>query len=112
MLNSTADIFNSTKEFYQELGAQTESDKFLAFILNERTRELCGELIRWPDLARTKQLEKRFKKFNDGSLQEGADFKASKHYLRPIPQAYLDAITNNGKALTSEEKTVMQNPGW
>lgn len=112
LLNSTADIFNSTKEFYQELGAQTESDKFLAFILNERTRELCGELIRWPDLARTKQLEKRFKKFNDGSLQEGADFKASKHYLRPIPQAYLDAITNNGKALTSEEKTAMQNPGW
>lgn len=112
LLNSTADIFNSTKDFYQELGAQTEADKFLAFILNERTRELCGELIRWPDLARTKQLEKRFKKFNDGSLQEGSDFKAAKHYLRPIPQAYLDAITSNGNALTSEEKAAMQNPGW
>jgi hypothetical protein len=109
---SVNDIFNSTREFYSELGATSEADKFLVFILNERSRELMGELIRWPDLARTKQLEKRWKTFNDGNTITGAAFNASTHYLRPIPQSFLDAITKNGKALTEEEKRAMQNPGY
>ena len=110
--SSVNDIFNSTKEFYNILGASSEADKFLVFILNERSRELMGELQRWPDLARTKQLEKRFKAFNDGSLVTGSSFNANKHYFRPIPQSFLDAVTNNGKALTAEERQSMQTPGW
>lgn len=110
--NSVAQILNSTKEFYDVLGASSDADKFLVFIMNERSRELMGELVRWPDLARTRQLEKRFKAFNDGSVITGSAFNASKHYLRPIPQSFLDAITKGGKALTSEEKQTMQNPGW
>jgi hypothetical protein len=109
---SISDIFNSEKEFYSELGANTDEEKFMIFIMNERSRELMGELLRWPDLARTKQLEKRFKTFNDGSLISGSNFDPNKHYLRPIPQSFLDAITKNGVALTSEEKQAMQNPGW
>lgn len=109
---SVNDIFNSTKEFYTTLGATSDADKFLVFIMNERSRELMGELIRWPDLARSKQLEKRFKAFNDGSLITGSAFSADKHYLRPIPQSFLDAITKNGQALTADEKQAMQNPGW
>lgn len=109
---SVNDIFNSTKEFYTTLGATSDADKFLVFIMNERSRELMGELIRWPDLARSKQLEKRFKAFNDGSLITGSAFSASKHYLRPVPQSFLDAVTNNGNALTADEKQAMQNPGW
>jgi hypothetical protein len=110
--SSTANIFNSPREFYAELGAVSDADKFLVFILNERSRELMGELLRWPDLARTKQLEKRWKAFNDGSTVVGAGFDASKHYLRPIPQSFLDAITKDGQALTNAEKQAMQNPNY
>jgi len=112
VLSSVADIFSSTDQFYTELGASSDMDKFLVFIMNERSRELMGELHRWPDLARSKQLEKRFKTFNDGVREEGSNFNANKHYLRPIPQSFLDAITKDGQALTSEEKQAMQNPGW
>jgi hypothetical protein len=112
VFTSVADIFNSDKEFYDVLGATSDEEKFLVFIMNERSRELMGELIRWPDLARTKQLEKRFKAFNDGSVITGSAFNPNKHYLRPIPQSFLDAITKGGRALTSEEKQAMQNPGW
>jgi hypothetical protein len=110
--NSVSDIFSSTREFYDELGATGDADKFLVFVLNERSRELMGELLRWPDLARTKQLEKRWKAFNDGSTVTGASFSAGVHYLRPIPQSFLDAVTKNGVALTDAEKQAMQNPGY
>lgn len=109
---SVNDIFSSDKEFYGVLGATSDAEKFLVFILNERSRELMGEMIRWPDLARTKQLERRFKSFNDGSVVAGSAFNADKHYLRPIPQTFLDAITSGGAALTSAQKQAMQNPGW
>jgi len=109
---SVNEILSSSKEFYDVLGATSDADKFLVFIMNERSRELMGELMRWPDLARTKQLEKRFKTFNDGSVITGSAFNAGKHYFRPIPQSFLDAITSRGKALTSEQKQGMQNPGW
>lgn len=112
VLSSVDDIFNSTNEFYTELGATSQEDKFLVFIMNERSRELMGELHRWPDLARSKQLEIRFKTFNDGVREAGSNFNPNKHYLRPIPQGFLDAITKDGRALTSAEKQAMQNPGW
>jgi len=109
---SVNDIFNSPREFYSVLGANSDAEKFLCFILNERSRELMGELFRWTDLARTKQIEKRWRAFNDGNTQPGASFDPAKHYLRPIPQSFLDAITNNGKTLTDDEKAALQNPGY
>ena len=55
-LNSVADVYNSTVDtpIYNELGCTSNADKMMCFLLNERTRELCGELQRWEDLARTK----------------------------------------------------------
>ena len=114
-LNSVADVYNSTVDtpIYNELGCTSNADKMMCFLLNERTRELCGELQRWEDLARTKTLDTRWHKFNDGASRGLGEFKSEKHYYRPIPQAFLDGITNsNGSALSNEEKKAMQNPGY
>lgn len=114
-LNSVADVYNSTVDtpIYNELGCTSNADKMMCFLLNERTRELCGELQRWEDLARTKTLDTRWHKFNDGASRGLGKFKSEKHYYRPIPQAFLDGITNsNGSALSNEEKKAMQNPGY
>jgi hypothetical protein len=92
-----------------KLGLTSDYDRMMCFLLNERSRELVGEFQRWPDLARTKTLIKRVKLFN----AEAAPNINEKHYLRPIPQQFLDAIRNkNGQPLTSEEKQAMQNPGY
>lgn len=47
-LNSVADVYNSTVDtpIYNELGCTSNADKMMCFLLNERTRELCGELQR------------------------------------------------------------------
>jgi len=112
VFNSASDIFNSQDEFYDDLNCSSDAEKFRCFILNERSRELMGELMRWEDLARTKTLETRWEKFNDGSVYGGGTFDASKHYLRPIPQTFLDSVEKDGSPLSSEEKEEMQNPGW
>ena len=95
-LNSVADVYNSTVDtpIYNELGCTSNADKMMCFLLNERTRELCGELQRWEDLARTKTLDARWHKFNDGASRGLGEFKSEKHYYRPIPQAFLDGITS------------------
>ena len=66
------------------------------------------ELVRWVDLARTKTLLSRVKAFNEDAavnIQE-------RHYLRPIPQQFLNTLQKDGKALTADEKQAMQNPGY
>lgn len=101
------DIWTATDQFYTELGASSNQDKFLVFILNERSRELMGELLRWEDLSRTKTLVKRAQIFsNEANPVEGT------HYVRPIPQSFLDAIQTSGRPLSAPEKQAMQNPGY
>ena len=76
-------------------------------------REMMGEFVRWEDLARTKTLDARWHAFNDGVSRGIGEFNPDKHYYRPIPQSFLDGITNeSGAALTNEEKQAMQNPGY
>ena len=67
----------------------TAGDLSLDFILDERTRELCGENVRWLDLVRTGKLLERIKIHN----KEAAPNIVPKHVLRPIPQAQIDATT-------------------
>jgi hypothetical protein len=69
------------------------------FILDERARELGGELIRWFDLKRTHKLVERVKKHNP----DGVDIEPF-HELRPVPQNELDKVTNR--------ETFQQNPGY
>ena len=114
-LNSVADIINSTVDepIYQVLNCTSDYDKVMCFILDERTRELIGESQRWEDLARTKTLEARWKAFNCASTLGQGSFDPTKNYYRPIPQSYLDGITNaDGSALTAKQKEAIQNPGY
>ena len=91
-----------------KLGYSDQYDRMLCLILNERTRELCGEWLRWEDLSRTKTLIPRVRAYNKEAKANIQD----KHLLRPIPQTFLDGIYKEGRPLTSEEKAAMQNPGY
>lgn len=67
----------------------TEADLNLDFILAERARELCGEHIRWFDLKRTHKLIDYVKNYN-----QDITLLQPYHINRPIPQQFLDVITN------------------
>jgi starch-binding outer membrane protein, SusD/RagB family len=71
----------------------TVGDLSIDYILDERTRELCGELTRWLDLVRTGKLIERVKLHNS----EAAINILPKHILRPIPQAQIDAVVTGPK---------------
>ncbi|MDF2192291.1 RagB/SusD family nutrient uptake outer membrane protein [Paraflavitalea sp. CAU 1676] len=74
----------------------------LDYILDERTRELCGESIRWPDLAARGKLIERAKLYNTDAAPK---ITANKHELRPIPREQLDRVTD-------ADKGKYQNPGY
>jgi len=73
----------------------TAADVNLNFILDERARELVGELDRWYDLKRTGTLLERVKKYN---LDAAPNIKEM-HLVRPIPQTQIDRVTNPGDFL-------------
>ncbi|GAB4479325.1 MAG: RagB/SusD family nutrient uptake outer membrane protein [Thermoflexibacter sp.] len=73
----------------------------LDYILDERTRELCGESNRWPDLAIRGKLLERVKAYNPDGAANIKDF----HVVRPIPRSQLDA-------LTVPNASIYQNPGY
>jgi starch-binding outer membrane protein, SusD/RagB family len=99
----TSDEFVITK-----LGLSSTYDRMLCFLLNERSRELAGEYLRWQDLSRTKTLVARAVAFNPDAAPNIKDY----HSLRPIPQTFLDGIQKGGVALTGPEKQAIQNPGY
>jgi len=67
----------------------TAADLSLDFILDERSRELCGQMVRWYDLVRTHNLLTRVIKHNT----EAAPNIVPKDTLRPIPQGQMNAVT-------------------
>jgi hypothetical protein len=75
--------------------------------LNERSRELMGELYRWEDLVRTETLLIRAKAHNPD-----ATAIQPFHKLRPIPQQHLERVTQNGQPLTTAQRQEQQNPGY
>jgi hypothetical protein len=78
----------------------TADDVTVDFILDERSRELFGEWMRYHDLVRTKSLVKRIKAWNSEAAPYVKDF----HMLRPIPQTQIDR--------TVEGPKFPQNPGY
>jgi hypothetical protein len=71
------------------------------FILDERARELLGEMQRWPDLVRTGTLVERVKKYNP----DGGPTIQPYHVLRPIPNDQIDRTDGGNTAFP-------QNPGY
>lgn len=65
------------------------SDLNIDFILDERGRELLGEMKRFFDLTRTGKLVERVKKYNPHATGI-KDY----HVLRPIPQNQIDRTSN------------------
>ena len=78
----------------------TAGELDIDFILTERSRELCGESMRWFDLKRTGKLIERVQMYNP----DGAPNIQPFHLLRPIPQRQLDLLSNAGE--------FPQNPGY
>lgn len=60
-------------------------------ILDEYAREFAGEHMRWPVLKRHHALKSALEKYNK---KAAASFNESIHYYRPIPQTFLDQISN------------------
>ncbi|MGC4101869.1 RagB/SusD family nutrient uptake outer membrane protein [Ferruginibacter sp.] len=82
----------------------TAADMTVDFIMTERSRELCGESLRWTDLA-CRNLLVEYVKTRNRNLIAAPKVQAF-HVLRPIPQSQLDksvAITNPAQ---------YQNPGY
>ncbi len=81
----------------------TNADMTVDFIMTERSRELCGESLRWPDLACRNLLVQYVKGYSRNSV---ASPKIQPfHMLRPIPQSQLD------KSIISNPASY-QNPGY
>ncbi|GAB2788728.1 RagB/SusD family nutrient uptake outer membrane protein [Rhabdobacter roseus] len=100
-----ASYFNVVRSRAAQAGKENEmlispDDLSLDFILDERARELVGELDRWYDLKRTGQLLERVRKYN----RDAAPNIKEMHLVRPIPQTQIDRVSNPGDFL--------QNPGY
>jgi starch-binding outer membrane protein, SusD/RagB family len=71
----------------------------LDFVLDERSRELCGEQLRWFDLVRTNKLVSRVQMHN----ANGSANVQPRHMLRPIPQTQINLVQGT---------PFPQNPGY
>ncbi|MDF9796051.1 hypothetical protein OKW21_001314 [Catalinimonas alkaloidigena] len=76
----------------------TAADVDIDFILDERARELAGEMHRWFDLTRTGKLVERVRLYNNEAKDNIQDY----HILRPIPQDQIDRTLGG----------YQQNPGY
>jgi starch-binding outer membrane protein, SusD/RagB family len=102
-LTEAAEQINVVRRRAALPGKQTEMEitpdqVTLDFILDERTRELLGEMVRWFDLKRTGKLLERVQLHNPDAGPRIQPF----HVLRPIPQDQLDRVTNKEEFTQNE----------
>lgn len=91
----------STYENLKITSDELSSTNFVQFMLDERARELLGEVNRWEDLVRCEMFYDWVKDFN-----KEAQAVRPYHKLRPIPQSHIDRLIPSGEI--SEE----QNEGY
>jgi hypothetical protein len=91
---------NDNPDMYDKM-LITKEDVTADFILDERGREMIGELSRWYDLKRFGKLEERLKWPN---LYYDNPITWYNYWLRPIPREQLLRITN--------PQDFPQNPGY
>lgn len=105
-----------SEDFSEELCAKTPQNITVDYILDERTREYCGDGFRWFDLARTQTWDKRAAVYHikgpgkddiKAGVQEVKRTIEPFRYLFPIPQGQLDSMQ-----MSDEEKAAYQNPGY
>lgn len=94
-----ADYINVVRKRAAATGKQANmeinaADVDIDFILDERTRELCAENVRWLDLVRTGKLLERVKLYDDWEAKK--NIKAF-HVIRPIPQSQINAVITGPK---------------
>lgn len=94
--------------------AATPTTITIDYILDERSRELFGECLRWFDLVRTQTWETRAGSYTICGTGKGDHTPVTvtrtipkTAYLRPIPLSQLD-----GMEMTDAEKEAYQNPGY
>jgi hypothetical protein len=83
------------------------------YILEERSRELVGEHVRWTDLVRTGKLIERVKLYNNYPARAETPVPPipnpqPHHVLRPIPQGQIDSAIDP----TRTDRKYPQNPGY
>lgn len=96
------DNINSTYDNIKVTAAELSTGDFVSFILDERGRELLGEICRWEDLVRTEKFYEWVKKYNSAAEAAIKPY----HKLRPIPQTHIDRLDPVGPV---EEE---QNEGY
>jgi len=69
----------------------SQGEMTIDYILAERGRELCGEQVRWYDLKRMGKLTTTYLRTTNPEI---LSFDETKNLVRPIPQSFLDAISN------------------
>ena len=99
-LDAAANYLNTVRSRAGITTPLTSEDIDIAIILEERARELIGEVNRWMDLKRTGTLISRVLEYNPHAALNNAI--SEKNLLRPIPQPEIDASGNS----------ISQNPGY
>ena len=101
-------------DYSAEMVAATPANITIDYILEERSREYYGEGYRWFDLVRTQKWAEIAATYSicgtakgDHNRQVYTRTIERHHYLRPIPQGQLDAMTMN-----DADKRAYQNPGY
>ena len=111
---SNADNAEKIADFSTEMTEATPATIDIKYVLEERSREFYGEGYRWYDLVRTQMWNELAGTYSICGAAYGDRTKVTytrtinkEHYLRPIPQSQLDAMT-----MTEAEKDAYQNPGY